>query len=102
MDPTQERRESTALSGVILLLIVAAIIGIGVYLWMNPDILENIAIAILIVVLVIALIAAGIFVVGMILAVPMYMAKGTTVQTDMSYSIDDVKEVDGSMENRKE
>ena len=102
MDPSQVERKSTVLSGIILLVLFVLIIVASVALFMNPDLLENIAYVIMMVVLVIAAIAVIILVFAGVLAIPMYMKKGTEVQTNMSYSLDDVKEVDGSMENKKE
>ena len=37
-----------------------------------------------------------------LISIPMYMKKGVEVQTDYSYDLDDVKEVEGSMENKKD
>ena len=102
MDPNQVERKSTVLSGIILLVLFALIIAAAVALAMNPDLLENIAYVIIMIFLVIAAIAVIILVFAGVLAIPMYMKKGTEVQTNMSYSLDDVKEVDGSMENKKE
>ena len=102
MDPNQVERKSTAVSGLILILLLALIIAAAVALFMNPDLLENIAYVILMIFLVIAAIVVIILVFAGILAIPMYMKKGVEVQTNMSYSLDDVKEFDGSMENKKE
>ena len=102
MDPNQVERKSTAVSGLILILLLALIIAAAVALFMNPDLLENVAYVILMIFLVIAAIVVIILVFAGILVIPMYMAKGTEVQTNMSYDLDDVKEVDGSMENKKD
>ena len=82
----------------LFVLIVAAAVAVA----MNPDILENIAVVIVLIVLGLAAIAVVIAIFAGLLAIPMYMKKGVEVQTDYSYSLDDVKEVDGSMENKKE
>ena len=102
MDPNQVERKSTVVSGIILILLLALIIAASVALFMNPDLLENIAYVALMIFLVIAAIAVIILVFAGILAIPMYMKKGVEVQTNMSYDLDDVKEVDGSMENKKD
>ena len=102
MDPNQVERKSTVVSGIVLILLFVLIIAAAVALAMNPDLLENIAYVILMIFLVIAAIVVIILVFAGILAIPMYMKKGTEVQTNMSYDLDDVKEVDGSMENKKD
>ena len=102
MDPNQVERKSTVVSGIVLILLFVLIIAAAVALAMNPELLENIAYVILMIILVIAAIAVIIMVFAGILAIPMYMKKGVEVQTNMSYDLDDVKEVDGSMENKKE
>ena len=102
MDPNQVERKSTVVSGIVLILLFVLIIAAAVALAMNPDLLENIAYVILMIFLVIAAIVVIILVFAGILAIPMYMKKGVEVQTNMSYDLDDVKEVDGSMENKKE
>ena len=102
MDPNQVERKSTVVSGIVLILLFVLIIAAAVALAMNPELLENIAYVILMIILVIAAIAVIIMVFAGILAIPMYMKKGVEVQTNMSYDLDDVKEVDGSMENKKD
>ena len=102
MDPNQVERKSTVVSGIILIFLFVLIIAAAVALAMNPELLENIAYVILMIFLVIAAIVVIVLVFAGILAIPMYMKKGVEVQTNMSYDLDDVKEVDGSMENKKE
>ena len=102
MDPSQTKKESTVVSGILMILLIVLIIAGAAALAMNPDLLENIAYVIAMILLVIVAIAVVIAIFAGLLAIPFYMAKGPEIQTNMSYSLDDVKEVDGSMENKKE
>ncbi|MBO6084741.1 MAG: hypothetical protein J6O90_06655 [Candidatus Methanomethylophilaceae archaeon] len=102
MDPSRVEKQSTVKSGILLIVLFVLIVAAAVAVAMNPDILENIAVVIVLIVLGLAAIAVVIAIFAGLLAIPMYMKKGVEVQTDYSYSLDDVKEVDGSMENKKE
>ncbi len=102
MDPSRVEKQSTVKSGILLIVLFVLIVAAAVAVAMNPDILENIAVVIVLIVLGLAVIAVVIAIFAGLLAIPMYMKKGVEVQTDYSYSLDDVKEVDGSMENKKE
>ena len=102
MDPSRVEKQSTVKSGILLIVLFVLIVAAAVAVAMNPDILENIAVVIVLIVLGLAAIAVVIAIFAGLLAIPMYMKNGVEVQTDYSYSLDDVKEVDGSMENKKE
>ena len=102
MDPGKTEKQSNVKSGIALILMLVAVIAVAVVIALNPDVLENIAMVILVIFLGIAVIAVLIAIFAGLIAIPMYMKKGVEVQTDYSYDLDDVKEVDGSMENKKE
>lgn len=102
MDPSRTERQSTVKSGIALLALLALIIAAAVFVALNPDVLESIAVVVVLIVLAIAAIAVVIAIFAGLIAIPMYMKKGVEVQTDYSYDLDDVKEVDGSMLNKKE
>ena len=102
MDPSRTERQSTVKSGIALLALLAIIIAAAVFVAFNPDILESIAVVVVLIVLAIAAIAVVIAIFAGLIAIPMYMKKGVEVQTDYSYDLDDVKEVDGSVLNKKE
>jgi glucan phosphoethanolaminetransferase (alkaline phosphatase superfamily) len=88
-----EVRKSTTWSGLGILVIVIALIAVVAYVIMNPSILENLLYIIIIVAIALVLIAVIAALVMGLLAVPYYMAKGETHQTDTSYDIADVKPV---------
>jgi len=93
------KKKSTAKSGVgILLLIVGAIIAIALiaYALMIPGVLESVATAAIIIIGVIIAIAIIAYAIMLIIAVPMYIAKGEQVQEGVEYSLDDVKSVENS------
>lgn len=100
MNPNEVKKTNTVLSGALMLLILAALVGLVVVIVLNPVILESALFIILSIVVVVLAIGIIIAVFTGVLAIPMYMKKGTEVQTNMSYSLDDVKEVDGEMEKK--
>ena len=101
MDPNKKAKESTKGSALGFLLVGVAIVAVIAAIILIPNLFENLVLALLIIVVAIALIAIGIALLAGILAIPMYAMKGAEYQTDMSYDIDDVKEVDGKMEAPK-
>ncbi len=102
MDPSKTEKQSTVKSGIWMLVLLAVFLAAIVLVVLNPSVLESIAIVIILIVLAIAVVAVIIAVFAGLISIPMYMKKGVEVQTDYSYDLDDVKEVDGSMENKKE
>lgn len=90
------KREGTGKSGLGLLLIaigVIALIALIAWALTQDGVLETVLSIIIIVVvaiIVIALIIAGVM---MVIAVPIYMKKGEQYQTNVDYSLDDVKSV---------
>ena len=102
MDPGKTERKSTAKSGIALVLLLVAVIAVAVVIALNPAVLESIAMVVIVVLLFIAVVAVLIAIFAGLITIPMYMKKGVEVQTDYSYDLDDVKEVEGSMENKKD
>lgn len=102
MDPNKVETQSTVKSGIWLLVLLAVFIAAIVLVVLNPTVLESIAIVIALIFLGIVVIAVIIAIFAGLISIPMYMKRGVQVQTDYSYNLDDVKEVDGSMENKKE
>ena len=99
------KRESTTKSGLGILLLVIAVVGIiGLIAWAltNPDILAatiNVIIIIVVAIVILILIVTGIM---LIMAVPIYIKKGEQYQEGVDYSIDDVKPVkESSSEDKK-
>lgn len=93
-----EERKSTTWSGIGILVLVLALIAIVAFVAMNPSILESIVQIILIVIIAIIVIAVIVFLAMGLLAVPYYIKKGETHQTDVSYDIKDVKPVKEKLE----
>ena len=87
----------------LMMLLVVVIIGAAIdALFLIPGALESVIWVLVIIGIAIAAVAAVIFVFMVILAVPMYVAKGEEYQTDISYSIDDVESVkETSSEEKK-
>ena len=102
MDPNKVETQSTVKSGIWLLVLLAVFIAAIVLVVLNPTVLESIAIVIGLILLAIVVIVVIIAIFAGLISIPMYMKRGVQVQTDYSYDLDDVKEVDGSMENKKE
>ena len=98
MDPNRTEKRSTTGSAIGILLIVLALIACAAVLVIYPNVLENILVAGLIIIAAVAVIAIGVALFAGLLAVPMYAKKGEVYQTDMSYSVDDVEEVKGTVE----
>lgn len=106
MDPNSIKTEKTTRSGLflsLLLIVIVAVIGIVAWVFMTyPDVLENVAYAILIIVGAILVIAVVAWVLMAVLAIPYYIKKGETYQDDMSYDLDDVKSVKEVRDEKKE
>ena len=87
----------------LMMLLVVVIIGAAIAaLFLIPGAIESVVWILVIIGIAIAAVVAVIFVFMVILAVPMYVAKGEEYQTDISYSIDDVQSVkETSSEEKK-
>ena len=87
----------------LMMLLVVVIIGVAIAaLFLIPGALESVIWVLVIIGIAIAAVVAVIFVFMVILAVPMYVAKGEEYQTGISYSIDDVESVkETSSEEKK-
>lgn len=86
-------RVGTGKSALMMVLIVVVIAAAIAALFLIPGVLESLVWILIIIGIAIAAIAAIIFVCMVVLAVPMYVAKGEEYQTDISYDLDDVKPV---------
>lgn len=97
VDPAKKKKKGTKLSGLSLLLIgivvVAAIAGVAAALIFIPGLAQNVIWIILIIILAIVIAALLIWAIVALLAIPVYMKKGESYQTDMKYDIEDVKPV---------
>ena len=95
-------RAGTGKSALMMLLVVVVIAAAIAALFLIPGALESIVWILVIIGIAIVAIAAIIFICMVVLAVPMYVAKGEEYQTDISYSIDDVESVkETSSEEKK-
>ena len=95
-------RAGTGRSALMMVLVVVVIAAAIAALFLIPGALESIVWILVIIGIAIAAIAAIIFICMVVLAVPMYVAKGEEYQTDVSYSIDDVESVkETSSEEKK-
>lgn len=83
----------SALAMVAIGIAVIALIGVCVWILMNPDILQQLVMLVIIVVAVLILIGIIIAAAYVLLAIPMYVAKGEQYQDGVDYSLDDVKPV---------
>lgn len=102
MTPSRIERKSTVGAALGFVLIGLAIAAVVVLMAMFPQVFESVVWIILVIVMALAVIVVGIALIMGLLALPMYAAKGVECQTDMSYDLDDVKDVKGSMEGKKE
>jgi len=92
----------TGKSALMMVLVVAIIAAAIAALFLIPGALESLVIVLVVIAVAIAAIVAVIFLCMVVLAVPMYVAKGEEYQTDISYSIDDVESVkETSSEEKK-
>lgn len=95
----QTERVKTGKSGLGLLLIAAAvivIIALVAYALTVPGVFESVVTIALYAGAAIIAVVLIIYAATLILAVPMYMAKGDVVQKDIDYSLSDVKPVENS------
>ena len=92
----------TGKSALMMVLVVAIIAAAIAALFLIPGALESLVIVIAVIAIAIVAIVAVIFLCMVVLAVPMYVAKGEEYQTDISYSLDDVESVkETSSEEKK-
>ena len=101
MDPSKTERKSTVGAVFGFILIGVAVIEAIALLVSFPQILENLVMVCIVIGGAITLIAIGIGLVALFLTLPMYAKKGVEYQTDISYNLDDVKDVDGKMEGKE-
>ncbi len=93
------KKKSTAKSGLGILLIVVAVviaIALAVYALTIPGVLESVATIALLIVGAIIVIALVAYAITIIIAVPMYIAKGEQVQEGVEYGLDGIKPVENS------
>jgi len=92
----------TGKSALMMVLIVAIIAAAIAALFLIPGVLGSLLIILAVIGIAILAIAAVIFIFMVLLAVPMYAAKGEMYQTDIDYNLDDVKSVkETSSEEKK-
>ena len=92
----------TGKSALMMVLVIAIVAAAIAALFLIPGALESFVWILVIIAIAIAAVIAVIFIFMVILAVPMYVAKGEEYQTDISYSIDDVQSVkETSSEEKK-
>lgn len=102
-----DNRQSTKGSGLVLLVLVLAIIGlvalIAYYFMNNPDAINMVLYVIALVILAIIVIGIIVALAAGLLAIPFYMKKGVQYQTGMEYHIEDVEAVKGKdLDDKKE
>jgi len=93
MNTGKVEKKSTLGSALIILLLVAIIAAAVIFLILNPGLIGNLLAIAVIAIIVIVAIVIIIFVVMALLALPLYVMKGETYQTDASYDLDDVRSV---------
>ena len=98
----ETKRAGTGKSALMMVLVAAIIIAAIAALFLIPGALETTVIVIAIIAIAIVAIAAVVYICMVVLAVPMYVAKGEEYQTDISYNLDDVQSVgETSSEEKK-
>ena len=98
----ETKREGTGKSALMMVLVAAVVIAAIAALFLIPGALQSLVIVLAVIAIAIVAIAAIIFVCMVVLAVPMYVAKGEEYQTDIDYDLDDVKSVkETSSEEKK-
>jgi membrane protein YdbS with pleckstrin-like domain len=93
MEATNEKRKSTTLSGILLVLCGIGLVALIAFIIMTPGVLESLATLAIVIVVAIVLIALVIFFLMAVLAIPLYMYKGEKYQVDKAYGLDEVKSV---------
>ncbi len=98
----ETKREGTGKSALMMVLVAAIVIAAIAALFLIPGALDSVMMVLIVIAIAIAAIVAVVFICMVVLAVPMYVAKGEEYQTDISYSIDDVESVkETSSEEKK-
>jgi membrane protein implicated in regulation of membrane protease activity len=88
-----EERKSTLWSGIGMLLVILGLVALAVFLILNPDILLSIGYVLIVLALVIVAVAVIAILAMSLLAIPFYISRGESRQTDMSYDLSDIKPV---------
>ena len=99
--PRMERR-SVKWSAVALGVMAALLVVLVALFFIYPDLLVSIIWIVLIIIVALVVIGLLIALIAAVIAVPVYAAKGEQVQKGASYSLDDVKPVDGKTADRDE
>ena len=86
-------KAGTGKSALMMVLIAAIIIGAIVALILIPGALQSLVIVLAVIGIAIVAIIAVVFICMVVLAVPMYVAKGEEYQTNVSYGLDGVESV---------
>ena len=86
-------RNSTTGSALMILLLVIAAAAIGIFLFMNPEILADLFLVAIVIVVAIVVLVAIIYFVMALVSVPYYAVKGEEYQTGATYDLDDVQPV---------
>ena len=98
----ETKREGTGKSALMMVLVAAIVVAAIAALFLIPGALDSVMMVLIVIAIAIAAIVAVVFICMVVLAVPMYVAKGEEYQTDISYSIDDVESVkETSSEEKK-
>ena len=97
----ETKREGTGKSALMMVLVAAIVIAAIAALFLIPGALDSVMMVLIVIAIAIAAIVAVVFICMVVLAVPMYVAKGEEYQTDISYSIDDVESVKETSSDEK-
>jgi len=95
MEASNLQRRSVLKGLPFLLLGILLIVGVVVWLILNPEILKNLILLLILFILAVIAIVVIVIAVLVILAVPFYFLKGEQYQDGTSYDLDDVKPVTG-------
>lgn len=102
MNPYSTTRKSTLGSAIGFLLIGIAIVGAVALMIAFPQIVDSIVWICVVIGAAILLVCLGIAILSGLLVLPMYVKKGEEYQINVSYDLDDVKDVSGKMEGKEE
>lgn len=99
-----ERRPTgkSALALVGIAVLIVALMAVIAWALMQPGFLESLINVIAIVAVAAIIIAVILAIAYVVLGVAFYATKGELVQTGVDHSIDDIQEVDGNMQDRKD
>ena len=97
----ETKRDGTGKSALMMVLVAAIVIAAIAALFLIPGALDSVMMVLIVIAIAIAAIVAVVFICMVVLAVPMYVAKGEEYQTDISYSIDDVESVKETSSDEK-